>query len=145
MATYFPCMSPRQRAVCEIGGITYAAIRSRELLDLPRCRLLQPLPQPLPRSHIPRPPFKNSGHARLAMINKRSCFACHAYQDTCSECQDRNSANPDPLIEAARVDFRAAVERRYDLGSKSVAVAAVEAKNSEDRNPARRRKCHAGL
>ena len=40
----------------------------------------------LPRSHIPLPPFKNGGHATLAMINKRSCFACHTYQDTCAEC-----------------------------------------------------------
>lgn len=43
----------------------------------------------LPRTHIPLPPFKNGGHARLAMINERSCFACHTYQDTCAECHAR--------------------------------------------------------
>ena len=26
---------------------------------------------------------------RLAMIDKRSCFACHTYQDTCAECHAR--------------------------------------------------------
>jgi len=43
----------------------------------------------LPRSHIPLPLFKNGGHAQLAMENKRSCFACHTYQDTCAECHAR--------------------------------------------------------
>jgi len=40
----------------------------------------------LPRTHVPLAPFVNGGHAKLAMINKRSCFACHTYENTCAEC-----------------------------------------------------------
>lgn len=43
----------------------------------------------LPRSHQPLPLFKAGGHARLAMLNERSCLTCHTFQNTCAECHAR--------------------------------------------------------
>ncbi len=40
----------------------------------------------LPASHVPLPIFKNGGHANLAVMNERSCFTCHTFQNTCSAC-----------------------------------------------------------
>lgn len=43
----------------------------------------------LPSSHQPLPLFKAGGHARLAMLNQRSCMTCHTFQNTCAECHVR--------------------------------------------------------
>lgn len=40
----------------------------------------------LPRSHEPLPVFAGGGHATLALLDTRSCFTCHTFQNTCSEC-----------------------------------------------------------
>jgi len=40
----------------------------------------------LPRSHAPLNPFKAGGHALPAMLDTRSCFTCHTFQNTCKEC-----------------------------------------------------------
>jgi len=40
----------------------------------------------LPRSHYPLALFKGGAHARLAMLNERSCLTCHTFQNTCAEC-----------------------------------------------------------
>ena len=42
-----------------------------------------------PRSHLPLPQFKAGGHAKLAMMNLRSCFTCHTFENTCAECHGR--------------------------------------------------------
>ena len=42
-----------------------------------------------PRSHLPLPQFKAGGHAQLAIMNLRSCFTCHTFENTCSECHTR--------------------------------------------------------
>ena len=42
-----------------------------------------------PRSHLPLPQFKAGGHAKLAMMNLRSCFTCHTFENTCAECHAR--------------------------------------------------------
>ena len=42
-----------------------------------------------PRSHLPLPQFKAGSHAKLAMMNLRSCFTCHTFENTCSECHTR--------------------------------------------------------
>lgn len=42
-----------------------------------------------PRSHFPLAQFKAGGHAQLAMLNERSCFTCHTFADTCSECHSK--------------------------------------------------------
>lgn len=39
-----------------------------------------------PRSHQPFAAFRLGGHAQAARFDLRSCFACHTYQDTCSNC-----------------------------------------------------------
>jgi cytochrome c7-like protein len=44
----------------------------------------------LPRSHVPLPLFKGGAHANLAMLNLRSCFTCHTFENTCAECHVRN-------------------------------------------------------
>ena len=43
----------------------------------------------LPRSHVPLPLFKGGAHARLAMLNERSCLTCHTFENTCAECHVR--------------------------------------------------------
>ena len=43
----------------------------------------------LPRSHVPLPLFKAGGHARLAMLDQRTCMTCHTFQNTCGECHAR--------------------------------------------------------
>jgi hypothetical protein len=40
----------------------------------------------LPRSHNPLPLFKAGAHAFPAKLDLRSCFTCHTFQNTCSEC-----------------------------------------------------------
>lgn len=40
----------------------------------------------LPRSHQPLPLFKAGAHAFPAKLDLRSCFTCHTFQNTCSEC-----------------------------------------------------------
>ncbi|MGH9512375.1 MAG: cytochrome c3 family protein [Terriglobales bacterium] len=42
-----------------------------------------------PRSHFPLAQFKAGAHAQLAMLNERSCFTCHTFADTCSECHSK--------------------------------------------------------
>jgi Cytochrome c7 and related cytochrome c len=42
-----------------------------------------------PRSHMPLAEFKAGGHAQLAMLNERSCFTCHTFANTCSECHSQ--------------------------------------------------------
>lgn len=44
----------------------------------------------LPRSHVPLALFKGGAHARLAMLNERSCLTCHTFQNTCAECHTSN-------------------------------------------------------
>ena len=46
-----------------------------------------------PASHQPLAFFKAGAHARLAMLNERSCFTCHTFQNTCAECHSQ-SAKP---------------------------------------------------
>jgi hypothetical protein len=59
----------------------------------------------LPRSHNPLPLFKAGGHAFPAKLDLRSCFTCHTFQNTCSECHV-NQINgslkvPEPAIVAS--------------------------------------------
>jgi hypothetical protein len=42
-----------------------------------------------PRSHQPLAFFKGGAHARLAMLNERSCFVCHTFANTCAECHSK--------------------------------------------------------
>ena len=44
----------------------------------------------VPRSHQPLPVFAGGGHASAAMLNVRSCFTCHTFQNTCSECHTQS-------------------------------------------------------
>lgn len=39
-----------------------------------------------PRSHQPMAEFRLGGHKDAARFDTRSCFACHTYEDTCSNC-----------------------------------------------------------
>ena len=39
-----------------------------------------------PSSHEPLALFKAGAHARLALLNERSCLTCHTFQNTCAEC-----------------------------------------------------------
>lgn len=44
----------------------------------------------LPRTHVPLAVFKGGAHARLAMLNERSCLTCHTFQGTCAECHSNS-------------------------------------------------------
>ena len=39
-----------------------------------------------PRSHQPLGQFRQGGHAEIARFDTRSCFACHTFEATCSQC-----------------------------------------------------------
>ena len=39
-----------------------------------------------PRSHQPMGQFRLGGHAEIARFDTRSCFACHTFEATCSQC-----------------------------------------------------------
>ncbi|MCG8416912.1 MAG: hypothetical protein MJE77_03075 [Proteobacteria bacterium] len=39
-----------------------------------------------PRSHQPYVEFRLGGHAEVARFDLRSCFACHTFESTCSDC-----------------------------------------------------------
>ncbi|RMH36764.1 MAG: hypothetical protein D6689_21920 [Deltaproteobacteria bacterium] len=39
-----------------------------------------------PRSHQPMAEFRLGGHAQEARFGLSSCFACHTFEDTCSDC-----------------------------------------------------------
>jgi hypothetical protein len=39
-----------------------------------------------PRSHQPLGQFRTGGHAEIARFDTRSCFACHTFESTCSQC-----------------------------------------------------------
>lgn len=56
----------------------------------------------LPRSHNPLPLFKAGGHAFPAKLDLRTCFTCHTFQNTCSECHVN-------MIAASRVSGTAIV------------------------------------
>jgi len=42
-----------------------------------------------PRSHQPFAEFRAAGHAQEARFDLRSCFACHTFEDSCSDCHRR--------------------------------------------------------
>ena len=42
--------------------------------------------QVTPRSHMPLATFRLGGHATAARVDTRSCFACHTFENTCSNC-----------------------------------------------------------
>ena len=67
----------------------------------------------LPRSHEPLALFKAGAHAFPAKLDLRSCFTCHTFQNTCSECHinqivlnslPRDVKKPGPT-EASAVDL----------------------------------------
>ena len=61
----------------------------------------------LPRSHNPLPLFKAGGHAFPAKLDLRSCFTCHTFQNTCSECHVNQIAGELPGAGYSSQRFRA--------------------------------------
>ena len=65
----------------------------------------------LPRSHNPLPLFKAGGHAFPAKLDVRSCFTCHTFQNTCSECHiNKIAAEIPPMKKPEAVTAKAMID-----------------------------------
>jgi hypothetical protein len=67
----------------------------------------------LPRSHNPLTLFKGGSHAIPARLDLRSCFTCHTFANTCSECHVNQIAGanfPSPAIVASAAEPRGMID-----------------------------------